>query len=375
MIKKLFLPLLTVLALSTLNSRVLYAQSYATWYKNAQQRIDTLRKGNFGIKIIDKDGNPFTGQVSVHLKKHEFPFGIAFDFYEGAASMGNAYSTTAAIQAVEDAEIYQTERWSSYLAYAIPVETGKDYKLTLKFAEIYATASNTRLFDVSVEGQLFLNDYDVFAEAGGKNIAKDTSLVFTATDDALNIELKAVKDNAMIKGIVIEEIGGASVIRINCGGPALTTANGHSYVTESGFFDPDVNTVASKEQWMQLPCTSILITVYRAISFKWSGIQPQHTTPDYSDFENASSWTQNVGWDLRAHTLLWGGDDAHSMPDWVRNLSTPQAITDTCKMRVQREVARYKGIIKEYDVINEPLTAMPTGYEKTVGELHPVELL
>jgi GH35 family endo-1,4-beta-xylanase len=43
-------------------------------------------------------------------------------------------------------------------------------------------------------------------------------------------------------------------------------------------------------------------------SFKWSGIQPQHTEPNYADFENAVRWTQKAGWDLRIHILLWGGD-------------------------------------------------------------------
>jgi hypothetical protein len=32
------------------------AQSYATWYNKAQERIDTLRKGDFGIQIVDKKG-------------------------------------------------------------------------------------------------------------------------------------------------------------------------------------------------------------------------------------------------------------------------------------------------------------------------------
>jgi GH35 family endo-1,4-beta-xylanase len=56
------------------------------------------------------------------------------------------------------------------------------------------------------------------------------------------------------------------------------------------------------------------------------------------------------------------------MPDWVRALPTPKAITDTCKMRVQREVSRYKGVIKEYDVINEPLTGHADWLRKTVGD-------
>lgn len=344
------------------------AQSYATWYKNAQERIDTLRKGDFGIKIVDKNGQPYSGRVAVRMAKHEFPFGIAFDFYEGAVNMGNSYSTTSTVQAEADQEIYQTERWNNYLAYAIPVVSGKEYKLTLKFAEIYFGTSGSRSFDVSVEGQLFLNSYDVYAEAGGKNIAIDTSVYITPTDNFINIELAALTDNASIKGIEVDEVGGANVVRINCGGVALTTKSGNKYVTEGGYFDPDVNTVASDEQWMKAAMFKYFNYGVSGNSFKWSGIQPQHTAPNYTNFDNAVNWTRNAGWDLRAHTLLWGGNDAHSMPDWVRQLPTAAAITDTCKMRVTREMTHYKGIIKEYDVINEPLSGHADWLRKTVGD-------
>ena len=339
---------------------IIQAQSYATWYNNAQERIDTLRKGNFGIKIVDKNGQPYSGPVSVRMVKHEFPFGIAFDFYEGTGSMGNSYSTVEAVQALSDSEIYQTERWSDYLAYAIPVESGKEYKVTLKFAEIYFGTSGSRLFNVSVEGQLFLNNFDVFAEAGGKNIAKDTSIFITPADNFINIELIALRDNASIKGIVLDEVGGANVVRINCGGPALTTLDGNQYVSEEGYFDPDANTVASDEQWMKAAMYKYFNYGVSGNSFKWSGIQPQHTAPNYTNFDNAVNWTRKVGWELRAHTLLWGGNeytDDHAMPRWVKDLPTPEAITDTCKMRVIREMTRYKGIVKEYDVMNEPLHA------------------
>lgn len=357
-----------IVGLLTVFSSVTRAQSYASWYNKAQERIDTLRKGNFGIRIVDKDQKDYAGPVSVRMKKHEFPFGIAFDFYEGAASMGNSYSTTSSVKAVADNEIYKSERWNNYLAYAIPVQAGKEYQLTLKFAEIYFGSGNSRLFDVNVEEQTFLHNYDVFTEAGGKNIAKDTAITILASDDFLNIELTALKDNASIKGIVVKEIGGTNVIRINCGGQALTTTSGNSYVSETGYFDPDVNTVASKEQWMKAAMYKYFNYGVSGNSFKWSGIQPQHTAPNYTNFDNAVNWTRKVGWDLRAHTLLWGGNDAHSMPDWIRALPTPQAITDTCKMRVQREVTHYKGIIKEYDVINEPLSGHAEWLRKTVGD-------
>jgi GH35 family endo-1,4-beta-xylanase len=344
------------------------AQSYAAWYNSAQQRIDTLRKGSFGIKVVDKNGQPFTGDVSVRMKKHEYPFGMAFDFYEGSAGMGNSYSTSSAIQAKTDKEIYKTERWSATLAYAIPLEKGKEYKVTLKFAEIYHGAKNLRLFDVTVNGQLFLDNYDVFAAANGKNIAVDTATIATTEDGTIYIELNASKDNAAIKGIVIDEKDGANVVRINCGGPALTTADGNAYKTEAGYFDPEANTISSNEQWMQATMYKYFNYGVTGNSFKWSGVQPQHTAPNYSNFENALRWTQKVGWKIRGHNLLWGGNDAHSTPDWVRNLPTTQAFNDTCKMRVIRDVSRYKGVISEYDVINEPLTGHADWMRKTHGD-------
>jgi len=354
-----------IMIISTIETK---AQSYAIWYNNAQERIDTLRKGNFGIQIVDKNGQPFSGQVSVRMVKHEYPFGIAFDLYEGTGSMGNSYTTTESIQAVSDAEIYKTERWNDYLAYLIPLETGKEYKVTLKFAEIYFNSGGSRLFDVAVEGQLFLDNFDVFTEADGKNIAIDTSIIVTTTKNSVSIELTASLDNASIKGIEIDEVGGANIVRINCGGPAITTQDGNQYVSEAGYFDPDVNTVASDEQWAKAAMYKYFNYGVSGNSFKWSGIQPQHTEPNYTNFDNAVDWTQKVGWDLRAHTLLWGGNDDHSMPGWIRNLPTPEAITDTCKMRVTREMTRYKGIIKEYDVINEPLTGHADWLRNTVGD-------
>ncbi len=356
------------LAFLMLSSIGVKAQSYADWYSNAQERIDTLRKGNFGIQIMDKNGQPYKGNVSVRMKKHEFPFGISFDFYEGAASMGNSYTTQEAIISDTDAEIYQSERWNDYLAYSIPVESGKEYLVTLKFAEIYYGSSNSRLFDVYVDGQQFLANYDVFSVAGGKNIAVDTSITVTAISNAINIELKASKDNASIKGIEVSETGGTGIANLNCGGPALTTTDGNTYTTEDGYFNPEASPIASKEQWMKAAMYKYFNYGVTGNSFKWSGIQPQHTAPNYSNFENAVRWAQKVGWDLRAHTLLWGGDDAHSMPDWVRQLPTPKAITDTCEMRVTREMTRYKGIIKEYDVINEPLTDHADWLRNTVGD-------
>lgn len=341
---------------------------HATWYQNAQTRINTLRKSDYGLKIYDKDGQPYTGKVSVRMERHEFPFGIAFDLQTGDVSMGSDFSTSSAVTAPADAEIYRTERYARYLAYAIPAESGKEYKITLKFAEIYHSANNLRVFDVLIDGEIFLKDFDVHAAAGGRFRAIDTSLTVNALSNLIRIELQSSKDNAAIKGIVVEEKGSQNVLRINCGGQSLTTSQGNFYVAEVGYFDSDAVTVASNDDWRKATMLKYFNAGVNENSFKWSGVQSQPGPPNYRVFDNAVRWTQKVGWDLRAHTLLWGGNDNHSMPNWVRNLPTPKAIVDTCKMRVIRDVTRYRGIINEYDVINEPLTNHADWLRKTVGD-------
>jgi endo-1,4-beta-xylanase len=55
----------------------------ADWYDKAEQRIDSLRKGSFSIKITDAKNTPFNGSVEVHLKRHEFPLGTCLNFAGG----------------------------------------------------------------------------------------------------------------------------------------------------------------------------------------------------------------------------------------------------------------------------------------------------
>ncbi len=96
--------------------------------------------------------------------------------------------------------------------------------------------------------------------------------------------------------------------------------------------------------------------------FKWSGIEAAGKGKlNYAPFENTLAWFNKVGWKMRAHTLLWGGynnTDYHCIPKWVMDLSTnPKQMYAECKTRVTREVTRYKGKVKEYDVMNEPTHA------------------
>ncbi len=334
-----------------------------TWYDSAQIRIDTLRKGNFTFKVVDNDGNGVQDSVKIIHKKHEFPWGTAIDLTYNA---GNNYTSAQPVIAPSDSEVYRTERWASYLAYNLPSVKGKNYKLTIKLSEIFYWSTNLRLFDVYVDGQRVMQNIDKYALAKGQYKAFDTTVNVKAIDNVIKLEFIATKDNVSIMGIVLSDSTGAPVLRLNCSGSDITTKNGNLYVSDLNYLDKS----SPNDNWIKAVMLKYCNYGVCGNQFKWSGIEPVHRQLNYAPFENTLSWFNKVGWDMRAHTLLWGGNnstDYHCIPQWVMSLSSsPKAMYDTCKMRVIREVTRYKGMVKEYDVLNEPTHA--NYLQKQVGD-------
>ena len=115
---------------------------------------------------------------------------------------GQTYSTTAGIGQTADDTLFQSERFQKNLAYAIPVENG-DYRINLHFDENYFDAAGQRVFDVSAEGVLKLDDFDIYAAAGGKNQAVQKSFQVKVTDGSLNLDLNASVNNAKLSGIEV----------------------------------------------------------------------------------------------------------------------------------------------------------------------------
>ena len=169
--------------------------SQETWLEQANERIDSLRKGNFAVKILDFDGNPVTDTIIIRLKKHEFPFG-----------------TTVPVPGVH----------SNYP---------------------WAIATAMKYYNDGTFGQ-----------------------------------------------------------------------------------------------------------------FKWHYMEPSQGVYFYDDADTVYKWAEKAGWNVRAHTLIWGGPNTWQMPAWALEETLPPGdLYTACEDRIRRDVARYKGIIKEYDVINEPV--------------------
>ncbi|OWW27408.1 hypothetical protein B4Q04_07075 [Zobellia sp. OII3] len=107
---------------------------------------------------------------------------------------GKSYTNTSA----EVPELYKTERSAlpPNFGYDIPLANG-EYQVTLHFAEIFwgATGGRTgavgkRVFDVVMEGNTILDDYDIFDEVGPQTVVTRT-FDLTLVDGVLNLGFDA----------------------------------------------------------------------------------------------------------------------------------------------------------------------------------------
>lgn len=97
------------------------------------------------------------------------------------------------------------------LNLSFPVEPGR-YEVRLYFAEISGGNDEVgaRIFDISIEGEKVLSNFDVFKTAGKKNKAIKRAF-FVTSDSNLNIDFTKIKDNSMVSGIEILKAGPGNI--------------------------------------------------------------------------------------------------------------------------------------------------------------------
>ena len=104
--------------------------------------------------------------------------------------------------------LYQRERYSTAsggYSYLFDCPPGI-YETTLLEAETYWSSTNARVFNVFLQGQQVLTNFDVFKAAGGQNIP--VTRVFTCVVAAAQLEMDFVPniDNARASGIQVRKI-------------------------------------------------------------------------------------------------------------------------------------------------------------------------
>ena len=127
---------------------------------------------------------------------------------EGASTQPQEIANTS------DDPIYRTYRGNvgavaqdqRTLSYALPTGSATKVDLRLHVAEraVNNTAPGKRLFDISAEGALLVDNFDIFARAGGQNKAFVLALNnITVVGGVLNLALKADVDYPSIAGIEV----------------------------------------------------------------------------------------------------------------------------------------------------------------------------
>ncbi|MGV3661367.1 MAG: malectin domain-containing carbohydrate-binding protein [Prosthecobacter sp.] len=103
---------------------------------------------------------------------------------------GSTSSTSTSVSGTSDQPLYQSQRTGPAIDYSVPVRNGA-YKVTLKFANLNANGAGVRTFDVLIEGQTVLDDFDVPAAAGDTYTAVDRVFDVTVSDGNLTIQGRA----------------------------------------------------------------------------------------------------------------------------------------------------------------------------------------
>jgi len=154
-------------------------------------------------------GDPYTVTdctANVWVKDQTYNFN-SFG-YTGGSLTGFVNSAIAGVCS-NAYRLYQWERYSNggSFSYLFNCPEGI-YEIQLLEAETYWTTNNQREFNLFIQGQEVLTNYDIFAHAGGQNIA--VTLVFTAavTDAQLEMDFApGAADNARASGIQVRKIG------------------------------------------------------------------------------------------------------------------------------------------------------------------------
>ena len=144
-----------------------------------------------------------------------------FTQYQVQNTLNPVDSTTSDI-------LYQSYRRGNF-QYDIPIPKEEQYTVILHFADPeFGARATDRIFNVKIEGQTVLDNFDIIFEAGDTRTAITKTFKVQGSGDKLNIEFESVVGEAIVSGI---EIRGTTVMNSGVLRPwGLKFANGKGYI-------------------------------------------------------------------------------------------------------------------------------------------------
>jgi predicted alpha-1,2-mannosidase len=127
---------------------------------------------------------------------------------EGSVNGEGSVNIDVSAPGAAPAGVYQNERYAKDFSFTYPVPAGK-YQVKLHFSEIFNDGAGTRIENIDINGKRVLENFDIFAAAGGPNKAVVRTFNDITPDEKGNIVIRvsAAPDspdqNAKINGIEI----------------------------------------------------------------------------------------------------------------------------------------------------------------------------
>ncbi|WP_166636698.1 PQQ-dependent sugar dehydrogenase, partial [Zeaxanthinibacter enoshimensis] len=126
---------------------------------------------------------------------------------------GSTFSNSVPISGTTNDALYQTERYGNSFSYNIPVSAPGNYNFKLHFAEIYFGVGNnpggvgSRVFNVSIEGNTVLSNFDISAEVGPATALIKEFNNINVADGFASIQFSSVIENPKISAIEVLSSG------------------------------------------------------------------------------------------------------------------------------------------------------------------------
>lgn len=115
---------------------------------------------------------------------------------------GQSFISVDAVLGTSDPSLYQSFRQGSALEYFVRVPNG-NYRITLHFCDFISTGAGQNVFSATAQGQLVLNNLDVFAAAGGKGRALTRIFDVNVSAGVILLQMAHVQGYCLLSAIEV----------------------------------------------------------------------------------------------------------------------------------------------------------------------------
>jgi hypothetical protein len=202
------------------------------------------------VKIGSDQVSPTQYRINAGGSKHTTVYHQEYQadgYYQGGIV---STKVTTAVAGTGDDYLYQTGRHGASFSYHLPIQSG-EYDVVLHFAETYwgnlaLGGVGSRRFNVDIEGERKLTEYDIFQQAQGALRVKQETFRVRVHDDTLSILFSKGSSNlASIKAIEVLPAG--SFHRINAGGERVITASNQTFLADTYYAEGVVSTRVTQD--------------------------------------------------------------------------------------------------------------------------------